>query len=302
MSATDPTVPPGTPGASGSSVVTGVRLEGDPVARALAAARRPRRLGALYVAEYKLRSMRAYGWTIVVMGVGAPLLYLIGLGSGLETFVGQLGTGADGRPVDYLVFVAPALLVTAAVSVSTEEFTYSVMEGFKWRRTFWAMNATPVAPTQVAGGLVLAVVVRMTFTTIAYALIALAFGAVSGIGPVLLLPLVGLLAGLAFGLPLLAYSAGLTEDTGQFSVVQRFVFTPMFLFSGTFYPLDTLPTWLHWIGWISPVWHATELGRVVSFGAPTSGLMVAVHLVVLVALAVGGWLLARQRFERRLRG
>jgi lipooligosaccharide transport system permease protein len=274
----------------------------DPVARATAAARGPRRFGALYVAEYRLRSMRAYGWTIVIMGVGAPLLYLVGLGSGLQTFVGELGTGGDGRPVEYLVFVAPALLVTAAVSVATEEFTYSGMEGFKWRRTFLAMNATPISPSQVAGGLVIAVAVRMLFTAVAYALIALAFGAVRGLTAVLLLPVVGLLGGLAFGLPLLAYSASLTEDTGQFSVVQRFVFTPMFLFSGTFYPLDTLPVWLHWIGWVSPVWHATELGRVVAFGAPVSPLMIAVHLVVLLGLAVGGWLLARRLFERRLRG
>jgi lipooligosaccharide transport system permease protein len=164
------------------------------------------------------------------------------------------------------------------------------------------MNATPISPSQVAGGLVIAVAVRMLFTAVAYALIALAFGAVRGLTAVLLLPVVGLLGGLAFGLPLLAYSASLTEDTGQFSVVQRFVFTPMFLFSGTFYPLDTLPVWLHWIGWVSPVWHATELGRVVAFGAPVSPLMIAVHLVVLLGLAVGGWLLARRLFERRLRG
>jgi lipooligosaccharide transport system permease protein len=185
--------------------------------------------------------------------------------------------------------------------VATEEFTYSVMEGFKWRRTFLAMNATPISPSQVAGGLVIAVAVRMLFTAVAYALIALAFGAVRGLTAVLLLPVVGLLGGLAFGLPLLAYSASLTEDTGQFSVVQRFVFTPMFLFSGTFYPLDTLPGWLHWIGWISPVWHGTELGRAASYGAPIGAGMAVVHVVFLVALAAGGWWAARRRFERRLR-
>ena len=66
------------------------------------------------------------------------------------------------------------------------------------------------------------------------------------------MPLVGVLGGLAFGLPLMAFSAGLTEDKGQFALVQRFVFTPLFLFSGTFFPLTTLPVWLQWIGWISP--------------------------------------------------
>lgn len=273
----------------------------DPAALARAAARRPRRLGALYVAEYRLRSAKAYGWTIVVSSIGVPLLYLLGLGRGLQTFVGDLGTGPDGAPVDYLVFVAPALLVTAAVSIATEEFTYTVMEGFKWRRTFWAVNATPVQPAQISAGLTLAVGARMLVTSVAYYAIIVAFGAVGDPLAAALLPLIGLLAGMAFGLPLLAYAASLTEDKGQFAVVQRFVFTPMFLFSGTFYPLDTLPGWLHWIGWISPVWHGTELGRAVSYGAPIGAGMAVVHVVFLVALAAGGWWAARRRFERRLR-
>jgi lipooligosaccharide transport system permease protein len=273
----------------------------DPAALARDAARRPRRLGALYVAGYRLRSAKAYGWTIVVSSIGVPLLYLLGLGRGLQTIVGDLGTGPAGAPVDYLVFVAPALLVTAAVSIATEEFTYTVMEGFKWRRTFWAVNATPVQPAQITAGLALAVGARMLVTSVAYSVIIVAFGAVGDPLGAALLPLIGLLAGMAFGLPLLAYAASLTEDRGQFAVVQRFVFTPMFLFSGTFYPLDTLPGWLHWIGWISPVWHGTELGRAASYGAPIGAGMAVVHVVFLVALAAGGWWAARRRFERRLR-
>ena len=107
--------------------------------------------------------------------------------------------------------------------------------------------------------------------------------------------------GLAFGLPVMAYAAQMKEDTGQFSIVQRFVFTPLFLFSGTFYPLETLPSALHWIGWISPLWHASELGRVVSYGAPKPAWLVAIHLLALLAFAVVGWLVARRTFTRRLR-
>ena len=260
-----------------------------------------RRLGAWYVAEYRLRAMKAYGWTIVVGGLGSPLLYLLGLGMGLATFIDTpVASGPDG-PVDYVVFVAPALLVTAAVSVATEEFTYVIMEGFRWRKLFWGVNATPVQPSQLACGIVIAVLVRMLFTTLAYAVLALAFGALGHAWTVLVLPFIGILGGLAFGLPLMAYSAGLTEDKGQFAIVQRFVFTPMFLFSGTFYPLSTLPGWLHWIGWVSPLWHATQLGRVVSYGESEPGWLIAVHVVVLVGLVVGGWLAVRRRFTRRLR-
>lgn len=294
MTATPPSPPPPA-GGDGALAV-------DPSALALAAAERPRRFGALYVAEHGLRAMRSYGWTIVISGIGNPLLYLLGLGLGLATFLDvPVGFGPDG-PVPYVVFVAPALLVSAAVTVATEEFTYTVMAGFKWRRVFWGMNASPVSPQQVAGGLVLAVMVRMVFVCVAYAGLLALFGALGSAAAVLLLPLVGLLGGLAFGMPLLAYAASLKDDAGQFAAVQRFVFTPMFLFSGTFYPLETLPGWLHWIGWVSPLWHATELGRVVSYRDPTPGWLVAVHVAVLVVLAVGGWLLARRVFVRRLRG
>jgi lipooligosaccharide transport system permease protein len=74
----------------------------------------------------------------------------------------------------------------------------------------------------------------------------------------------------------------------------------MFLFSGTFYPLDTLPVWLQWIGWISPLWHASELGRLLTYGAALGAGAVAVHVLYLVVLAAGGYLLARRVFERRL--
>jgi lipooligosaccharide transport system permease protein len=295
MTAHQPAPPP-TPGGE----ATGSAL--DPASAALAAAVRPRRFGAFYVAEHGLRAMRSYGWTIVVSGIGNPLLYLLGLGLGLATFLDvPVGFGPDG-PVPYVMFVAPALLASAAVTVATEEFTYTVMAGFKWRRWFWGMNASPVSPEQIAGGLVLAVMARMVFVCVAYGVLVALFGALGSGVAVVVLPLVGVLGGLAFGMPLLAYAASLKDDRGQFAAVQRFVFTPMFLFSGTFYPLDTLPTWLHWIGWVSPLWHASELGRVVSYGQPTPAPLIAAHVLVLVVLAVGGWLMARRVFVRRLRG
>ncbi|MCV2393550.1 ABC transporter permease [Actinotalea sp. M2MS4P-6] len=271
-------------------------------ASAIEAARRPRRFGALYVAEHQIRAMRAYGWTIVIGGVGSPLVYLLGIGLGLAAFLdAPVADGPDG-PVRYLVFVAPALLATAATTVPTEEFTYTVMAGFKWRRIFWGMNASPLAPHQIVGGLVLAAMARMLFTAVAYAGLMLAFGAVGRPWAAAVLPFVGVLGGLAFGLPLLAFSASLKDDAGQFAAVQRFVFTPMFLFSGTFYPLDTLPQWLAWIGWISPLWHASELGRWVSYGAPMSGATIAAHLGILAGMTAAGWVLARRTFVARMRG
>lgn len=270
-------------------------------AAALAGARKPRRLGAWYNAEAFLLSMKAYGWTIIVGGIGSPLLYLLGLGLGLAAVIPvSVAEGASG-PVSYVTFVAPALLVTATIGVASEEFTYPVMGGFKWRKTFYGIAASPVSPPQIVSGLVVAAGARMLFCSVAYYVLMLAFGAVPQPGLGALSILAGLLAGLAFGLPLLAYASSIREDKGQFALVQRFLFTPLFLFSGTFYPLDTLPIWLQPIGWISPVWHGAQLGRWATYGAPTPGWLLAVHVLVLVVLAVVAGYMAGRVFTRRLR-
>ncbi|WP_426593878.1 ABC transporter permease [Cellulomonas sp. McL0617] len=262
---------------------------------------RPRRFGTWYVAEHHLRAMRAYGWTIVMTGIGSPVLYLLGLGLGLATFLDQpIADGADG-PVSYLLFVAPALLAASGVTVASGEFTFAVMAGFRWRRTFWGMNASPVSPGQIASGLIVSVLLRMIFTTTAYYLLMVTFGAVGDPWGAALMPLVGVLGGMAFGLPLMAFSATLTQDKGQFALVNRFIFTPMFLFSGTFFPLTALPVWLQWIGWVSPLWNASEIGRSMSYGLPPGSWPVVWHYAVLVAYVVVGWVLAHRSFGRRLR-
>jgi len=275
-------------------------------AEALEAGRRPRRYGTWYATEHMLRAMRAYGWTILVGALAQPLVYLFGLAVGLAALIRQEIPAGDGGTVSYLVFVAPALLMTATIAVASEEFTYPVMAGFKWRRYFYGFNASALSSPQIANGVAVAASARMLFAVAAYYAFIWAFGAVF---PLVTVPApatgwisvpIGLLAGLAFGMPLMAYAASLEQDKGQFALVQRFVFMPMFLFSGTFYPLWTLPVWLQWIGWISPLWHATELGRMTTFGAPIDPVMLVIHLGYLVVLAGGGYVLARRIFTRRL--
>jgi lipooligosaccharide transport system permease protein len=114
--------------------------------------------------------------------------------------------------------------------------------------------------------------------------------------------LVATLAALSFGLPLMAFSASITEDKGQFALVMRFIVMPLFLFSGTFFPLDSLPLAVRWIGWISPIWHATELGRVLSYGYQEPPLLTLLHCAVLVGMAVTGWFLTRRQFALRMGG
>ena len=268
-------------------------------AEAMQWGRRPRALGTWYVTEHMVRAMRAYGWTIIVGALGQPILYLLGLAVGLAALIDAPIT-ENGVEVSYLVFVAPALLMTAALSVASEEFSYPVMAGFKWRRYFFGFSASALSPGQIAGGVVAGASARIILVVVAYYAFLWIFGAVPDPATGWLTVPVGLLAGLAFGIPYMAYAASITEDKGQIALVQRFIFMPMFLFSGTFYPLATLPLWLQWIGWVSPLWHATELGRMVTYGKPAEPMMVVVHIGYLLVLSIGGYLAGRRLFRRRL--
>ena len=268
-------------------------------AEAIAAARKPRALGWYYVFEHMVRAMRAYGWTIVASGLGQPLLYLFGLALGLAAIISAPVQDGD-IAVRYLVFVAPALIASAAVAVVTEEMTYPVMSGFKWRRYFYGFSASPISSAQIATGVALAPMVRVLTAVVPYYVIVWLFGGVETPLTGWLAIGAGVLAGLAFGLPLMAYAASIEDDKGQFALVQRFIFMPMFLFSGTFYPLSNLDWWLAWIGWISPLWHASELGRMAMYGKPVGDGMMWIHIGYLVLLSAIGYLMARRIFARRL--
>jgi lipooligosaccharide transport system permease protein len=264
-------------------------------------AARARRWGSFYFAEHMLRGMRAYLVTIVVTSVGNPLLYLFSMGVGLASIVDRSAGGAraafDG--VGYLAFAAPALLVSSAVMTSANEMMFPVMDGFKWRRVYFGPHVTPLVPGQLAAGHIMAVGVRLTVQCLVFFLIMLAFGAAPGPWAWLLVP-IGVFAGMAFGAPLMAYSAHIESENFQFSMIQRFIVMPLFLFSGTFYPLATMPVGMQWIGWISPLWHGNELGRMASYGMGEPGWLVAVHVLYLGALgAVGIWW-ARRNYAKRM--
>lgn len=261
-------------------------------------AARARRWGAFYYAEQVLRVMKGYGWTIVMYGVGQPVAYLFAMGVGLATLVEANGAPGFGG-VSYLVFIAPALLISAAVMTAANEFTFPVMDGFKWRRVYYGPHASPLTPQQIAAGQIIAVTVRFVLQSALFFAVVALFGASPG-GWGWVSIFVATLAGLSFGLPLMAYAASIKDDKGQFAMVMRFIVTPLFLFSGTFFPLDTLPLSVRWIGWISPIWHGTELGRVFSYGYQEAPLLTVAHLVFLLGLTVAGWALTRRQFAKRL--
>jgi lipooligosaccharide transport system permease protein len=267
--------------------------------RALAAGVKPRKYGSWYVAEHRIRSMRSYFQTIIATSIGNPLVYLFALGVGLASLVdkSQVGQGVAG--VGYLAFVAPALLATAAVTVAGEEATYPMMMGFKWNPIFYGMNAAPISGNQIVNGMTIAILARMLPTTVLYFVVMVLFGAVpSTLGIVSVFSAV--LTGLAVALVIMSYTSRIEEDKGQMAMIMRFGILPMFLFSGTFFPLTQLPVYLQWIGWISPLWHGTELGRVLSYGMAEPTWLTVVHVAYLGALCFFGWKITQRVVTRRL--
>jgi lipooligosaccharide transport system permease protein len=258
-------------------------------------ARRSRRWGALYIAEHRIRGVRAWWITFVTTAIGNPLLYLVSLGVGLATLVPK---GVDGVP--YVVFVAPALLVTAAVTAAAEESTYPYLMGFKWNPIFYAMNAAPLTGAQIAQGMAIAIAFRVVITSVVYYLVAAAFGAVLLPATGWLAILAAVLAGMALSSLITAFTATVQEDKGQMALIMRFLVMPLFLFSGTFFPLERLPVVLQWIGWISPVWHGTELGRDATYASGEPVWLVLVHIGYLLVLGVAGLWRTQQVITRRL--
>jgi lipooligosaccharide transport system permease protein len=236
---------------------------------------------------------------IAAVDIGNPLFYLIAVGIGIGVLVEQ-GSGTSGtNGIKYIAFIAPALLANTAITGIMDETVFPTIEGFKWRKLFFAQNSTPISGRQIAIGVYLAALCRAIFSVSVYYILLLAFDVVNFGISVLLMP-IAVLGGGAFGALMLFAAAKIEKEDQFFNILGRLVIMPMFLFSGTFFPLSSMPIFLQPIGWISPLWHATELGREAAFDYGISSTMVLVHLTFLITMLVTGLTLATRQFEKRL--
>jgi lipooligosaccharide transport system permease protein len=255
--------------------------------------------GALFVTEARLRAMLKWIWLIISLAIANPVLYLVSIGLGVGAYIDENtgGMGVDG--VSYITFLAPALLATAAIQGAIDESVYPTLEGFKWDKTFFSMNATPISGNHIAMGVFFNSLIRVIFTAIIYWFVMLAFGVLESPRAWMAI-FTAVMAGAAFGAMMQALAGLLENENIFFTVLNRFVIMPLFLFSGTFYPLTNMPIFLQWIGWISPLWHATELGRWLTYGHEISSLMLYVHFIFLNTLLIVGVIASRRIFTRRL--
>jgi lipooligosaccharide transport system permease protein len=161
------------------------------------------------------------------------------------------------------------------------------------------MHATPLAPEDIALGHFLWVALRLTMVAAIFVAVMLAFGVVRSPWIVLAIP-AATLTGLAFNAPITAFSA--TQQTMErFNYLFRFGITPLFLFSGTFFPISQLPALIQPIAWVTPLYHGVALTRSLALGrALDDPLAALVHVAVLLVFAVAGIALSLRTFRRRL--
>lgn len=255
------------------------------------------RWGAFYVAETRIRTMLKWWQSVIAFGFGNPMLYLMSVGIGIGSMVDPNAAFMEGQ--SYLTFLAPALLVSAGIQGAMEEVTFPTLEGFFWERTFYAMNSTSITGRQIVDGVMLASAARCFLQVLLYELVLLAFGAVTLASFVPLL-VTSVVAGVAFASVMLAVTAFLKDDDGFLAIIGRFLITPMFMFSGTYYPIESLPSYLQWIGWISPVWHSTDFGRAISYGHPVTAATMVIHVLYFVVIAAIGFYIAYPKFAKKL--
>jgi lipooligosaccharide transport system permease protein len=246
--------------------------------------------------EYWLTSYRRTWRGSAVSSVITPLLFLTAMGLGLGGYVNGGSGRVDG--VRYAVFLAPGLLAAWAMETALVETTWPVMGAIKWHRIYYAMLATPLTITDVLIGHLGFVGIRIVIVCVVFTLVTAALGLAHSAAGALLALLAAVLTGLAFAGPIAAFSATRENERG-FALLYRFGMIPMFLFSGTFFPVTQLPDAIRWLAYLTPLWHGVALCRGMALGAGSAAAL-TLHALVLVAMGVAGVLMARRTYRRRL--
>jgi lipooligosaccharide transport system permease protein len=253
--------------------------------------------GARQVFEYKALVYRRVWRGSVFSTFLSPVLFLAAMGVGLGSFVDHGNAIASLGGVSYAAFLAPGLLAAQGMQTAASESTWTIMGGFVWDRTFHGMFATPVSVAGIVFGQLAWVTARLTMVASAFFVVMVAFGFVGS--PLGVLGIAAsVLTGLAFAAPITAFAAGQKNDT-VFSMIFRFFITPLFLFSGTFFPIEQLPLIIRPIAWLTPTFHGVALARGLALGT-LDPLGAVVHLGVLTLYIVIGTACALITFRRAL--
>ena len=250
------------------------------------------------VFEHRLMAYRRTFRSTIFTSFVTPALFLAAMGLGLGSYVDS-GSHSSLGGISYLVFLAPGLLAASAMNSASFEATFPVMSGLLWSRIFHAMYASPISARDIALGNLAFIAMRLTLIASVFTLVIVAFGAAESPLIVLAIP-AAVLTGMAFAAPIAAFSA--TQKTPiKFNALFRFIITPLFLFSGTFFPVSSLPPVLQAVAWFTPLYHGVALTRGLSLGTISADPLAAVvDVVFLATFVIVGTILAIRTIRARL--
>jgi len=220
-------------------------------------------------------------WTNTMFNFIEPILYMTAMGFGLGAYVQNI----DG--VSYAQFIAPGFIASSGMWASTFECTYGSFVRLQFEKTLHAMLAAPLTVADVVWGEILYATVKSFFYgAVILAAIAL-LGLVQSWWSLLILPFLAL-PGMVFALLALSFT-GFIKNIDHINYYITIFSTPVYLFSGIFFPLDSMPFLGQVAIWINPLYHSVEVCRSLVFGHVSVALLPHVAVLVLWVLVLG-WL------------
>ena len=233
-------------------------------------------------------------WMIILSGFFEPLFYLLAIGLGIGGIVGDI-PGPDGTMIPYPVFVAPALLASASMNGAIAESTFNVFFKLKFQKTYDAVLATPLGPGDVALGEIGWAVIRATLYALGFIVVIVLMGLVGSPWAVFAVPAATLLA---FAFAATGMAATTYMRSWQDFDLISLVVLPLFLFSGTFYPLTAYPEPLRVLIMLTPLWQGTDMIRALVTGYVEPSILW--HVAYLGTMGLIGLSIVGRRLDRLL--
>jgi lipooligosaccharide transport system permease protein len=235
-----------------------------------------------------------HGWLMILSGFFEPLFYLLSIGFGLGALIGTI-PGPNGEPIPYQLFVAPALLASSAMNGAITESTFNFFFKLNYNKTFTAILSTPLSPGDVAVGELAWALIRGGLYAIGFMVVMIVLGLVVSPWVVLAIP-AALLIGFAFGAVGMA-ATSFMKTWQDFDLIQL-VILPLFLFSATFYPIETYPDAIRVIVQLTPLYQGVDLIRSLTVGAVSPILLF--HVAYLLVMGFAGLFVVSRRLDKLL--
>jgi len=243
------------------------------------------------ILERSLVALKSSNWFPVVSGFLEPLLYLFSFGYGVGTLIGDIQV-SNGQVVSYAMFIAPGLLATSAMNGAIYDSTWNVYFKLHEGKIYHGMLATSLGPLDVALGEILTALIRGFAYAVGFMAVATPMGLIPSWWGVLAIPAAVLIA---FGFASIGMAITSYFKSYQQMGLINISLLPIFLFSGSFYPLSVFPDWAQIIIKTLPLWHAIELIRNLSLGIINFSLLG--HITYFLVMIIAGLFFTTRRLN-----